>query len=112
MDMVVDHAGPTNRYPWDFNCLASARVRDGGLDLGGVTDDRVILQQQVDIPLRHRRDLRDVELMEGLCNAAGRTPAFQVWARLHGFVSLELGGNFVSMRLDPDKLFRAELERL
>jgi AcrR family transcriptional regulator len=38
--------------------------------------------------------------------------AIQVWARLHGFVSLEIGGNFTSMQLDPDKLFRAELERL
>jgi AcrR family transcriptional regulator len=38
--------------------------------------------------------------------------AVQVWVRLHGFVSLELGGNFRSMMLDPDKLFRAELERL
>jgi AcrR family transcriptional regulator len=38
--------------------------------------------------------------------------AVQVWARLHGFVSLEIGGNFAAMGLDPDKLFRAELERL
>jgi AcrR family transcriptional regulator len=38
--------------------------------------------------------------------------AVQVWVRLHGFVSLEIGGNFASMHLDPDKLFRAELERL
>jgi len=38
--------------------------------------------------------------------------AVQVWTRLHGFVSLEIGGNFTSMQLDPNKLFRAELERL
>jgi AcrR family transcriptional regulator len=38
--------------------------------------------------------------------------AIQVWAQLHGFVSLEIGGNFASMGLDPDKLFRAELARL
>ena len=38
--------------------------------------------------------------------------AVQVWARLHGFVSLEIGGNFASMGLDADQLFRAELERL
>ena len=37
--------------------------------------------------------------------------AIEVWARLHGFVSLEIGGNFASMGLDADKLFRAELER-
>jgi AcrR family transcriptional regulator len=38
--------------------------------------------------------------------------AVQVWVALHGFVSLEIGGNFRSMGLDPEKLFRAELERL
>ena len=38
--------------------------------------------------------------------------AVQIWARLHGFVSLEIGGNFTSMQLAPDKLFRAELEQL
>jgi AcrR family transcriptional regulator len=38
--------------------------------------------------------------------------AVEVWARLHGFVSLEIGGSFASMQLDPDRLFRAELERL
>ena len=38
--------------------------------------------------------------------------AVQVWARLHGFVSLEIGGNFTSMGLDPAKLFRAELQQL
>ena len=38
--------------------------------------------------------------------------AVQVWAQLHGFVSLEIGGNFTSMGLEPDKLFRAELARL
>ena len=38
--------------------------------------------------------------------------AVQVWAQLHGFVSLEIGGNFSSMGLDPDKLFHSALERL
>jgi AcrR family transcriptional regulator len=45
-------------------------------------------------------------------NAPVALRAVQVWARLHGFVSLEIGGNFTSMGLDSDKLFRAELERL
>jgi AcrR family transcriptional regulator len=35
--------------------------------------------------------------------------AIVVWARLHGFVSLEIEGNFASMGLDADKLFAAEL---
>ena len=35
-----------------------------------------------------------------------------VWSRLHGLVSLELGGNFASMGLDADELFEAELRAL
>src|SRR5206468_4464132 len=42
-----------------------ARVVDGGLDLATVTDDRWVLQQPVDIPVGHRRDLRDVEAVKG-----------------------------------------------
>lgn len=74
---------PTKRYPCDFTCLARsyasthkrrkarrrgphrARVGDGGLDLGAVTDDRGVLQRAVDASLRHRRDLRDGEAVEG-----------------------------------------------
>jgi hypothetical protein len=33
-------------------------------------------------------------------------------SRLRGFVSLELGGNFASMGLDPDQLFEIELATL
>lgn len=35
-----------------------------------------------------------------------------IWARLHGLVSLEIGGNFASMGLDADALFERELEAL
>jgi hypothetical protein len=35
--------------------------------------------------------------------------AVLAWARLHGFVSLEIGGNFASMRLDADALFERAL---
>jgi AcrR family transcriptional regulator len=38
--------------------------------------------------------------------------AILVWSRLHGFVSLEVEGNFASMGLDADKLFAAELAAL
>ena len=31
-----------------------------------------------------------------------------VWSRLHGLVSLELGGNFASMGLDAEQLYEAE----
>jgi AcrR family transcriptional regulator len=35
-----------------------------------------------------------------------------LWTRLHGFAGLELGGNFASMGLDPDALFRREVDDL
>jgi AcrR family transcriptional regulator len=35
--------------------------------------------------------------------------AVLTWSRLHGFVSLEIAGNYASMGIDPDKLFEAEL---
>jgi AcrR family transcriptional regulator len=35
--------------------------------------------------------------------------AITLWARLHGHVSLEIGGNFRSMGLDADALFEAAL---
>jgi hypothetical protein len=72
--------GPTNRYPCAFNCALVGprehrearrggphrpRVLDGCRDLGAVADDRGILQQLVDVALRHRRDLLGVEVMEG-----------------------------------------------
>lgn len=33
-------------------------------------------------------------------------------ARIHGVVSLELGGNFTSMGVDADALFRHEIDAL
>jgi AcrR family transcriptional regulator len=38
--------------------------------------------------------------------------AVVVWCRLHGVVSLELGGNFAAMRLDADALFAHEVRTL
>ncbi|GAA2565486.1 TetR/AcrR family transcriptional regulator [Winogradskya consettensis] len=32
--------------------------------------------------------------------------AVTAWSRLHGFVTLEIEGNYASMGLDPDELFR------
>jgi AcrR family transcriptional regulator len=34
------------------------------------------------------------------------------WCRLHGFVHLELGGNFASMGVDADEVFRREVDAL
>lgn len=38
--------------------------------------------------------------------------AMLTWSRLHGFVSLEIAGNYASMGIDPDQLFEAELRAL
>jgi AcrR family transcriptional regulator len=38
--------------------------------------------------------------------------AVLVWSRLHGFVSLEIAGNFASMGLDPGQLFEIQLATL
>jgi AcrR family transcriptional regulator len=35
--------------------------------------------------------------------------AVLVWSRLHGFVSLEIAGNFTSMGIDPDQIFEIQL---
>jgi Tetracyclin repressor-like, C-terminal domain len=44
---------------------------------------------------------------------AGRAlAAVTVWSRLHGIVSLEIEGNFASMRLDADRLFAREVSAL
>ena len=38
--------------------------------------------------------------------------ALLVWSRVHGFVSLEIDGNYASMGIDPDSLFEIELSSL
>ena len=38
--------------------------------------------------------------------------AILAWSRLHGFVSLEIAGNYASMGLDPARLFELELAAL
>lgn len=38
--------------------------------------------------------------------------AVLTWSRLHGFVSLEIAGNYASMGIDPDQLFDVALSRL
>jgi hypothetical protein len=35
-----------------------------------------------------------------------------VWSWLHGFVSLEIAGNFASMGIDPGEIFRIQLAAL
>jgi hypothetical protein len=42
---------------------------------------------------------------------AGRR-ALTAWTRLHGFVSLEIEGNYASMGVDPDRLFDFEVTAL
>ena len=38
--------------------------------------------------------------------------AILTWSRLHGFISLEIAGNYISMGIDPDQLFETELRAL
>jgi AcrR family transcriptional regulator len=38
--------------------------------------------------------------------------AVLTWSRLHGFVSLEIAGNYASMGINPDQLFETELRAL
>jgi AcrR family transcriptional regulator len=45
-------------------------------------------------------------------DAAIALRAITIWSRLHGFVSLEIAGNFASMGIDPGHLFEAELVTL
>jgi AcrR family transcriptional regulator len=42
-------------------------------------------------------------------SAAAAQLAVVTWTRLHGFVSLEIEGNYASMGLDPDLLFDTEV---
>jgi AcrR family transcriptional regulator len=41
----------------------------------------------------------------GTIDPAVALHAVTIWSRLHGFVSLEIEGNFASMGLDPDAMF-------
>lgn len=43
---------------------------------------------------------------------AAALQAVLIWSRLHGFVSLEIAGNFASMGIDPDELFGVQLAAL
>jgi hypothetical protein len=45
-------------------------------------------------------------------DAASGLRAVLAWSRLHGFIGLEIAGNYKSMGLNPDGLFEAELSRL
>jgi hypothetical protein len=38
--------------------------------------------------------------------------AVLIWSRLHGFVSLEITGNFTSMGIDPGQVFEIQLATL
>jgi AcrR family transcriptional regulator len=50
---------------------------------------------------------RDVQ-----ADAATAVRALLTWSRLHGFVGLEVAGNYTSMGIDPDQLFETELSAL
>jgi AcrR family transcriptional regulator len=52
-------------------------------------------------------DMRGIQV-----DAANALRAILTWSRLHGFVSLEIAGNYASMGIDPDLLFETELRAL
>lgn len=45
-------------------------------------------------------------------NTENHQLAVSLWSRLHGFVSLEIGGGFTAMGLDTDALFETEVQVL
>ncbi|WP_167754143.1 TetR/AcrR family transcriptional regulator [Amycolatopsis nivea] len=45
-------------------------------------------------------------------NTENHQLAVALWSRLHGFVSLEIGGGFTAMGLDADALFETEVQVL
>ena len=47
----------------------------------------------------------DIDPATALC-------AVLAWSRLHGFVSLEIAGNYASMGIDPGQLFEVQLATL
>jgi AcrR family transcriptional regulator len=47
--------------------------------------------------------------MDRLVEFVDEERAVTLWSRLHGHVSLEIEGNFASMKLDPEKLFAAAI---
>ena len=61
-------------------------------------------------PRRLAKELREWARTRGIDAKPGVSlRAVLLWSRLHGFVSLELGGNFESMGLSADALFAAAL---
>ncbi|MEV4637768.1 TetR/AcrR family transcriptional regulator [Actinoplanes sp. NPDC049548] len=55
---------------------------------------------------------RQLAVWSGATDPAVALHAVTAWSRLHGFVSLEIEGNFRSMGLDPDLFFAAEARAL
>jgi len=45
-------------------------------------------------------------------DAATALRAVLAWSRLHGFVSLEIAGNYAAMGIDPDQVFEIQLATL
>lgn len=44
--------------------------------------------------------------------AAALQKAIRAWARMHGMISLEITGQFAGMGVDPEPLYRAEVESI
>lgn len=75
-----------------------------------------VLTEAVPEPAGQPGDALDRQLARWADNRErpGTAPAVALravlaWSRLHGLVSLEIGGNFASMGIDPQLLFEAEV---
>jgi AcrR family transcriptional regulator len=76
-----------------------------------------LLPEDAGLPRPNRRLARELGGWARRRGAPVADPAVALravilWSRLHGLVSLELGGNYASMGIDPDALFEAELSEL
>ena len=77
-------------------------------DLGGPSVVAIRAEGVIDIS-------RNFPTMRDLAEAADPATALRAvlaWSRLHGFVSLEIAGDYASMNIDPDQLFEIQLATL
>ncbi|WP_433272360.1 TetR/AcrR family transcriptional regulator [Actinosynnema sp. CS-041913] len=94
------HAEPLAAAARSLMAILLGALHDLDLADPSATDDR---------PATYRHE--DVLAARG-AGAAEFLLGVSVWTRLHGIVSLELGGGFAAMHLDADALFGHEVEVL
>ena len=75
---------------------------------------RVVLEQALDLPGPPLASQLSAWARKHSLEADPATAlrAVLAWSRLHGFVSLEIAGNYASMSIDPDQVFEIQLATL